>query len=579
MIILFDISFVKVYNKLIFDYNRRIDMKNIVFITADQLGAAFVGCYGSGVDSTPTLDSLAYDGVRFDRCYATNPVCAPNRSTMLTGRCDEITGICDNNLHLPDDIPTIAHVLSQAGFYTGAFGKYHQTPMQFPLPKDLSFLGFHESALTEDTRLGQWLDEIRDNHPEYYDRALATSWPMPYMAEYGENCEDLRQKRIVAAKEHLAPRQTDKLRIMYESPLPAELCQTAWITDKALDFIDRNADKPFFCNVSYVDPHDPYDPPAPYSTMFSPEDMPEPIPKDWFENHWFDMHTKPFFVERIRDDMDAIKRLRALYHGSIRYIDDQIARIVKLLKEKGIWENTVIIFTTDHGDMMLDHELITKGRMHYDTSTRCPLIVGGGAIQPRAHVSDRLTCTLDLCPTFCDLLHIIDRPLYEGKSFARIVNKELPENIVSRYTAYPDGRYEVKEIEKFEERFRILEGGVRVTESEYKTLEYWDEITMQSSLALRSIITDDGYRLSVYADGQIGELFDLKNDPTEQKNLYNDTKYTELKVSLLERHIKAFYRHIFLPNYRNLKYKNGQRWLDGMGFNYFPTFTLDKDRE
>ena len=554
-------------------------MKNIVFITADQLGAAFVGCYGSGVDSTPTLDSLARDGVRFDRCYATHPVCAPNRSTMLTGRCDEITGITGNNLQLTDDIPTIAHVLSQAGFYTGAFGKFHQTPMQFPLPEDLSYLGFNESALTEDTRLGQWLDEIRENHPEYYDRALATSWPMPYMAEYGENCEDLRARRIAMVKEHLAPKQKHNFKIMYESPLPAELCQTAWITDKALDFIDRNSDKPFFCNVSYVDPHDPYDPPAPYSTMFSPEDMPSPIPKAWTNNPMFEDYVIPYGVPKLYEHREEIAKLRALYHGSLKYIDDQIARIVNKLKEKGLWEDTVIIFTTDHGEMLLDHDLITKGAMHYDTAARCPLIVGGGAVQPMEHVSNRLTCTLDLCPTFCDLLHIIDRPLYEGKSFARIVNRDLPESIVTSYKAYPDGRYEVVEIDHFDTRFKILEGDVRVTESEYKTLEFWNEVTVQSSRNLRSIITSDGYRLTLYDGDLPSELFNLKNDPTEQNNLYNNPEYTELKISLLERHIKAFQRHIMLPNYRNLKYKNGQRWLDGLGFNYLPTFTLDKDRK
>jgi len=89
---------------------------------------------------------------------------------------------------------------------------------------------------------------------------------------------------------------------------------------------------------------------------------------------------------------------------------------------------------------------------------------------------------------------------------------------------------------------------------------------------------DDGYRLTLYSRNLPGELFDLNNDPAEQRNLYNDPACTALKIRLLEQHIEAFHRHIFLPNYRNLKYKNGQRWLDGMGFNHFPAFTLDCDR-
>lgn len=554
------------------------EVKNIVYITADQLGAAFVGCYGSGVNSTPTLDALANEGIRFERCYATHPVCAPNRSTMLTGRCDEVTGITENNLELKEDCPTIAHVLSQAGYCTGGFGKFHQTAMQMPLPKDLSYLGFEESVLTEDTKLGQWLDEIKENHPEYYDVALAVSWPMPYLSEYGENKEDLIKLWKEDNEKYLEPHRENAFRIMYSSPLPKELHQTTWITDKALEFIYRNQKKPFFCNISYVDPHDPYDPPKPYNTMYDPEEMLEPIQRKWNDQALFEHHIHRYGTAVLYQDIESIKKLRALYHGSIRFIDDQIKRIIDCLRELGLWENTIIIFTTDHGDMMLDHDLITKGAMHYDTATRCPLIVSGGGIHPQSSISDRLTCTLDFCPTICDLAHILDRPFYEGRSFARIIDNTLPVSICAEYAAYPDGRYEIKEIPKITERFQIHPDGKKVTQTEYQTQEFWQEITIQSARALRSIITEEGYRLTLYLDEYPGELFDLKKDPKEQVNLYDNPVYAHLKMQLMERHIKAFAKRVTLPQYRNLKMKNGQKWINGMGFQYFPTFTLDKDR-
>jgi len=111
---------------------------NIVFIMADQLAAAFVGCYGSGVDSTPTLDRLASEGVRFTRAYAHSPICAPNRATIMTGRSNEIHGIVVNNLQLGTENPTYPMVLQRRGYRTGGFGKFHLTSMQLPLPNDFN---------------------------------------------------------------------------------------------------------------------------------------------------------------------------------------------------------------------------------------------------------------------------------------------------------------------------------------------------------------------------------------------------------------------------------------------------------
>ncbi len=124
-------------------------MKNIIFITADQLAARWLGCYGSGVDSTPTLDRLAAEGVRFERCYATFPVCAPNRATMLTGRSPVVHGITTNNYVLRTDMPTYAHVLQRQGYRTGGFGKFHQTPMHMPVG-DMAHLGFDESVVSDE---------------------------------------------------------------------------------------------------------------------------------------------------------------------------------------------------------------------------------------------------------------------------------------------------------------------------------------------------------------------------------------------------------------------------------------------
>ncbi len=245
---------------------------NIVFVMADQLGACHLGAYGSPVPSTPTLDRLAARGVRFDRYYTSVTVCAPSRATILTGLSPEVHGLTQNNLELPRSSRTYAHALRQVDYRLGCFGKLHQTTMALPLPGDARFLGFDEARLTEDPRHGAWLGWVQREHPEHYEAALATSWPVPYL----RGADRRRWQR--AFDIHVKPRrEASPWALMYPSPLPAALEQTTWITDGGLDFMTRHLrerpEAPFFCHLSYVAPHDPYAPPEPYVSLFDPADM------------------------------------------------------------------------------------------------------------------------------------------------------------------------------------------------------------------------------------------------------------------------------------------------------------------
>jgi len=501
---------------------------NIVFIMADQLAAAFVGCYGSGIDTTPTLDRLAARGVRFDRCYAHVPVCAPNRATIFTGRSFEVHGVTTNNLVLKTDNPTFARVLADNGYRTGGFGKFHLTPMQQPLPEDFSHLGFDESVPTEDPKLGAWLDWVEREHPEHYETALAMSWPMPYTDAYGPDRRDLRDAMSAARARIVDPlRAASDWWLMYPSPLPKELHQTTYITDLSLDFMQGHlaghADEPFMCFVSYVDPHDPYDPPAPYDVLFAPEDMPEPIPAEAqaYSSQILEQ-TRDFGDFRSVDgNVEVLKKLRALYLGSVRFIDDQVSRIVRFLEENNQLDNTIIVFTTDHGDMMGDHGFITKGVMHYDKCARCPLIVAGPGIQPGA--SGRLTSSLDFFPTFCDWADVACRPTLEGKSFAPSCSDG----------AADDG---------------------------------WPAVTVQAPLGrVRSIITDDGWRLTLFDEECEGEMFNLMEDPEERINLYGDPAWAEKRLELHQRHARAYMQSCGVLQYRNLPVENGRRCVLGTG--------------
>ena len=496
-------------------------LPNIIFIMVDQLGAATLNSYGGGVPSTPTLDRWSEEGTRFTRCYASVAVCAPNRATILTGRSPVAHGLTANNLHLDPRVPTYAQALKTVGYRLGGFGKFHQTSMALPLPKDMSFLGFDESVPTEDPRLGPWLEWVAEAHPEHYEAALATCWPMPYLSK------SEREQWQKAFDTHLKPlRDASPWHLMYPSPLPPEVQQTTWITDLGLDFIKRHRrehpEAPFFCHLSYVDPHDPYDPPEPYACRFDPSDMPDPLSANWLERAPAALLKKRAFAgfEHIADDPAALRQLRAYFHGSLRFLDDQFARLECFLKDTGLSETTLVVFTSDHGELLGDQQLITKGVAHYDAGVRCPLIVRGPRIK-KGGVSDRLTCSLDFFPTFCDWAGLDRRPPLEGKTFAAAAQGE-------------------------------------------PSKDNWDVVTVEADHcpdvhpSVQSIFTDDGWRLTIFDETKYGELFDLTHDPDEAHNLFFDLDSGAIKLNLLQQHIRAFMRPAQVQQYRNLPYQEGR---------------------
>ncbi|MBT3295973.1 MAG: sulfatase-like hydrolase/transferase [Verrucomicrobia bacterium] len=500
---------------------------NIVFITADQLGAKHLNCYGSGVPSTPALDAIAAKGTRFDRYYASSPVCTPNRAVMLTGRSSVVNGMIGNNFTLNSDTPTYAQVLKYHGYHTGGFGKFHQCPMPLPHPADFSHLGFDESVITEDPKWGAYTEWIRTHHPEHFDAALAVAWhepkmhtPLPDERYENEYVQEVR-------REILDPLRTaSPWDQVYTSPLPAECHQTTWITDLALDYMTRrreeDPDQPFMCVVSYVDPHDPYDPPKPYDTMFDPEDMPEPIPAAWKAegNALFDEAQSWLGFKPFAENIETIKTLRAHYHGSIKFIDDQIARIAAYLEANDLWENTILVFSTDHGEALGDHQLICKGWIPYDAGIRCPLIVAGAGVS--AQVSNQLTCTLDLFPTFCDWASIpqANRPPVEGKSVAETCDTGA-------------------------------------------SSDTWDSVQIAID-AVESVVSADGWRLTIFDDrNSQNQLINLREDPQEQVNRYSDPSCADVRLRMFEQLAHHSMRVRSTQQYRNLPVVGDRKRMPG----------------
>ncbi len=478
---------------------------NILFIMADQWAAASLGCFGCDVAGvTPNLDELARRGTRFSRFYANVPVCGPSRATIFTGRSPAAHGVWHNNIEISLDTPLFTQHLRAAGYRNWGVGKFHFSPMQLPPPTDLQHLGFDEVSITEDPKHGPYLEWIAREHPDFYPPALAMSWPMPYLQNYPPHGENLFPAWQEAAKKWVEPQKSAPFRgIFYPSPLPMELHQTRWIADCAIARLEKHdASQPFFGFVSFVDPHDPYDPPAPYAQMFEPREMPPPIAQEWTRDFCARDYAKfqDSMFEIKNFDADDWAQLRALFYGSCRFVDDEIGRILAALRRSGLDENTVVVFLSDHGDLIGDHGLLMKGPWHYDKVVRCPLLVSGPQI-PRNEVCEALSCTLDIAPTILELAGVEAPPL-EGKT--------------------------------------LLNG------------EGWSEIALQTNASYvntrggcRTLVSDKGWRLTLFPEGDYGELFDLKNDPNEQNNLFRDVKHQTRRLEMAERLVGAMARAIY----------------------------------
>lgn len=475
---------------------------DILLILADQWGAASVGAYGCDVDGvTPHLDALAARGVRYDRHYTPTPICGPSRNAMLTGRSPSVTGVVANDIEPRADIPFFTQELREAGYGTAGVGKFHFTPHTNYPPSDLDHLGFDDVQVTEDTRHGPWLDWVAAEHPQHYEAAFATAWPTPYLASLPPDGRDARPEWAAARARHVEPlTRPPYRRIAHPSPLPEEVHQSTWIADRAIADIracEAAPTTPAFHYVSFVDPHDPYDPPQSWAERFDWRAMPAPVPQEWaragaaweygaFQDSKFELDTF---------DEETWARLRAAFYASAAFVDDQIGRILQAVEESG--RETLVLFTTDHGDLIGDHGLLMKGPWHYDKAIRCPMVVAGAGTAEGAAVGT-LTSHLDLRPTILDAAGV-DAGMGEGRALPR----------------RPD---------------ELLEPAPR----ERLLVETNTSYVAPQRDQVRTLITADGWRLTIFCDQAYGELFDLLNDPQEQHNVFDDPGHLGRRLAMTE---------------------------------------------
>ncbi|MHA1730282.1 MAG: sulfatase family protein [Promethearchaeota archaeon] len=477
---------------------------NLLFIITDQQRADQLSCMGNPVLKTPNIDSIVNDangGIKFTNYYCNTPICMPNRANFFTGCYPSVHGTRSNGINLNPEVPTISEILRQQGYHTITIGKSH---FNFYAPP-------YNSDVESKENIRDWiLGKIGNNEPfptPYYGFEevkltvghgdIMTGHYMNWAEEKSYNQTEYLKKHVMKIFEYY-----------YETPLPEKLYPTTYITDQTVDFLERyskEGDKPFFLHCSFNDPHHPVCPPGKYKDMYKPEDIELPsnfnngeklLEHEFLGPHLKDKrfgHLLPQLV-----DKHTAKEFIALYYGSITMIDDGVGKILDTLKKSGLADNTMVIFTSDHGDLCGHHGLILKGPAHYRGLINIPLLWRVPGMTKKG-VSRSLVSTVDLPKTILNILGIAEK--YQPKTFQGLDITPILKN--------PDKKV----------RDRVL-------------IEHDEELAGDKVMRLRTLVTKR-YRLTLY-DGyeNTGDIFDLKEDPDEVNNLWHTNQ--DLKNKLTE---------------------------------------------
>jgi arylsulfatase len=324
-------------------------LPNILFIMADQHRSDCLGAYGNPDIRTPHLDQLASEGVVYENHFCNAPVCTPSRYSTLTGLYPHQHLGWTNRCTVQPGLATYPNLLKRAGYTTKAIGKMHLTPTY-------QDVGFDQMELAEQNGDGRYEDD--------YHRYLQGLG----LIDYVDLLDQVQEYRDQAPEHYWSSRGA------MVSDLPEEHHSTAWIGRKGLEAIEQWGDGGNLLFLSFIKPHHPFDPPVPWNGMYDPNSL-QLLP-GWTESclpRDLQMHTGFFPHEQLSEQQ--LRLCMSYYYATISHIDDYIGKITELLKRKGLYENTLIIYTSDHGEYLGYHHLLLKQNYMYDPLVKVPLIV------------------------------------------------------------------------------------------------------------------------------------------------------------------------------------------------------------
>jgi arylsulfatase A-like enzyme len=493
------------------------DRPNVLWICTDQQRYDTLGCYGNEFVDTPHLDRLAERGVRFDRCFGQSPVCTPSRASFLTGRYPRTTRCRQNGQSIPAGEELVTRRLADAGYTCGLSGKLHLSPCKpvetkgHPFAErrvDDGYAEFHWSQNNgPDWPTNEYLHWLRDRNVDFerhiYTDSASDTQRIDRSGEYPDT--------PVAGSEYV------------QISMPPEHHHTTWCTQKAVNFIEANAavDRPWLFSMNTFDPHHAFDPPMEYLERYL--DRLDDVPLPAYETGELD--DKPIFQRLDHEnayntpdtypfvEMDAAdhRLVRAAYWAMIDLIDDQVGRLLDTLERTGQREDTLVIFMSDHGEMLGDHGIYLKGPYFYDPAVRVPLILEWPDRIDGGRASDALVELTDLTPTLLDAAGVEHPDGIQGRSLWPLLSGETP-----------------------------LDDHREVVYSEYYNAMPWHTDPVPYGTMIRT----DRHKLVRMHGLDSGELYDLERDPGETVNRWDDPAAEATKRDLLGRLSDAMARTV-----------------------------------
>ncbi|MFP5236694.1 MAG: sulfatase [Acidobacteriota bacterium] len=460
-----------------------VEKPNLIFIVADQRHYGLSKATGYPLDTSPTLDRLQGHGLAFQHNYCTQPACVPSRVSMLTGRWPEATHVRMNGqAHDAFFAQDLYQVAKARGYRTGLTGKNHTylKPHDVDVWREFSHQGGYvpADAPPEVHEFERWLKNLHFNMAEE---------PSPY-------------------------------------PLTTQIPYR--IVTEAIDFIDSSGNQPFLLQVSFPEPHDPEQVPAPYWNMFPPETVsvrcagPEALAKMGPRARWEFRLQQDYFPDTERH----WRRYVSNYLGALRMIDDQIARLNSHLEKRNLANKTLVVFTADHGDYLMNYGLARKGVGLYEDLTHTPQIWWGYGVKGSRSFENVFTSMADLMPTFCEVMGADIPPGVQGRSLWPLLQGRVfpHEEFRSIYTsAGLGGLY-------YEDADNVPASCAH----DPRRAGSWDELNKVTQSGYQKMVRMGDWKL-IYDMMGHGQLYDLRSDPCELTNLFGSPGHAEMQARLM----------------------------------------------
>ena len=453
---------------------------NILWICTDQQRHDTIGALGNPHIHTPTLDKLAAEGVAFTSAYCQTPICTPSRASFLTGRYPSNIGVNSNsNARFPDEAQLVTRMLADAGYDCGMAGKLHLSTVS----------GRVEPRPDDGYRVFRW-----SHHPR-----PETHWQIQHHAYHqwleaqGVDWFDYYPTRSWEEKAHAS----------VGAGIETRYHQTTWCADEAIAFMSEPRQGPWLMSVNPFDPHPQgafFSAPQEYLDKYDPASLPGPHFRESDLANQARLRDVDFQSAATRPEDYPARQMQVAYYASIELIDAQVGRMFEALERCGQRENTVVIFMSDHGEMLGDHGLTRKGCRFYEGLAHVPLIISSPRRFQQGLRSGALVELIDIVPTLLELAGL-DVPVdVQGRSLLPILTGE----------SEADSHRDV----------------VRC--------EYRDALDMPGN-SRADMIFDGRHKLVVYHGAGLGELFDLEKDPHEFEDLWDAAEAGDIKQRLLIR--------------------------------------------